>query len=255
MTHTRRPSLSIVIISWNSLPRLRDCIEALAPVLARPETTLYWIDNGSSDGAYEYMAGHCPDARLFRFDTNRGVAAARNVGLSRSQSDYTLILDDDTIPTAEAIDRMTSHLDANPATGICAVALRAPDGSLQDSFKGFPSPLVKIANVVRARLGIGRRVRLPQGVIHPTYVIGACQMIRTDVIRRIGLLDEQIFFGPEDADYCLRASAAGYSIDYLPDASMIHHWQRSTTRSLTSAAARRHISALLHFYRRHRRLF
>ncbi len=247
--------LSIVIISWNTLHRLHPCLEAISDVLNRPDVELIWVDNGSTDGASTYMEQTHPDSQRILLEENRGVAYARNRGIERARGQYVLLLDDDTIPSAAAIDRMAEHLDTHPSAGLCTVALVSPEGELQDSFKAFPSPLVKLRNVIAARLGAKRTTRLPEGIIHPVYVIGACQMFRRELVDSIGLLDEAIFFGPEDADFCLRISKAGYTIDYIPDTSIVHHWRRMTTRSLTNRVSRMHISALLHFYIRQRRLF
>lgn len=247
--------LSIVIISWNSLPMLRRCLESLRPLLGRTDVELVWVDNGSSDGAPAFMDSAFPHARTRLLPDNRGVAYARNRGVELARGQYILFLDDDTEAPPEALDTLMAHLDTHPRTGVAACALRDKDGNLQDSFKPYPGLWQKIRNVLRSKLSRKpRAVALPQEIIHPVYVIGACQMIRRQVFDRVGLLDEAIFYGPEDADLCIRARACGWDIDYLPQVSILHHWRRITTRSLTSRSSRRHIRALLHFWRKHRRL-
>ena len=86
------------------------------------------------------------------------------------------------------------------------------------------------------------------------YVIGACQMIRREALEAVGLLDERIFYGPEDCDYCLRLRAEGWKVTYLPQYAMVHHCQRKTTHRPFSTLGRQHIKALLYFYWKHRRL-
>lgn len=246
--------LSVVILSWNSLPQLRPCLESLRPVLERPGVELIWVDNGSADGASGYVTRAFPRSRRIVLPENRGVAAGRNCGLREAKGEYVLILDDDTESTPQAIDALAEHLRANPLCGVAACALRDSGGRLQDSFKPYPGVGVKIRNVLRSKTGLkAKETTLPEGVTHPCYVIGACQMIRASVLRQVGLLDEHIFYGPEDADFCLRVAAAGYTVDYLPHISILHHWRRITSRSLTSASSRRHIRALLYFWRKHHR--
>ena len=65
------------------------------------------------------------------------------------------------------------------------------------------------------------------------YVIGACQVIRHSALREVGLLDERIFYGPEDVDMCLRLQQAGWQVVYNPDAVVVHK-ERRVTRSLRS---------------------
>lgn len=62
------------------------------------------------------------------------------------------------------------------------------------------------------------------------YLIGACQLIRRDVIERIGPLGERMFDGPEDVDFCPRAWQAGWAVYYLPAAGAVHHEQGITRR-------------------------
>ena len=88
---------------------------------------------------------------------------------------------------------------------------------------------------------------------HPYYVIGACQVFRRDVLGKVGLLDEGIFYGPEDCDFCIRVRKAGFTIDYLPQLRLTHDWRRATRRSPLGTLGRRHLKALLRFWMRHPR--
>lgn len=243
--------LSIVIISWNSLPMLKACMRSLDESLAQPETELVWVDNGSTDGASSWMAEHYPDAVRIRLDRNYGVAYARNRGVEAATGDYILFIDDDTEPTLKALEAMTDYVRSRPQVGICGVALRDKEGNLQQSFKEYPGLRVKIKNVFKSLLGIKEKVVAPKGPTEICYVIGACQLIRREVFDKIGLLDESIFYGPEDADFCIRARSAGYKTVYLPSVRILHHWRRATSRRILSPLGRKHFRALLHFYRKH----
>ena len=246
--------LSVILISWNSLHMLRRCLLSLHPVMAQPSIEIIWVDNGSTDGTADFVHTHYPSVRTILLNENCGVARARNHGIRNAKGEYILLLDDDTEASAEAINTLIAHLDSHPLTAIAGCALRSPQGELQDSFKPFPGLIRKIKNVIHSKLKLNQKpTPLPDTIIHPTYIIGACQMIRRKTLNSIGLLDEKIFYGPEDADICLRARHAGWSIDYLPSVSIIHHWRRITSRSLTSPASRRHIRALLYFWRKHKR--
>jgi hypothetical protein len=86
------------------------------------------------------------------------------------------------------------------------------------------------------------------------YVIGACQLIRSEVIRRIGLLDERMFYGPEDVDYCLRVWRAGWEVFYLPSAVVVHHEQRITRRR-PGVLTLRHGMAIAYYFWKHRYLW
>lgn len=241
--------LSVVILTCDQLPVLRRCLDALTELYRRGNAEIIVVDNGSADGTCECLTTEYPYIRVIANTENRGVAPARNQGLRAASGDKILILDNDTIPNTVAIDAMSRWLDTHPSTGIVACRLTDPQGAVQDSFKPYPGLTVKISNL----LGRKRAVRLPESPVSPEYVIGACQMFRRSLTDRIGLLDERIFYGPEDADFCLRARSAGLDVVYLPEVSMIHDWRRATTRRIFTPLARKHISALLYFYHKHHR--
>ena len=80
-------------------------------------------------------------------------------------------------------------------------------------------------------------------------------MFTRDVYQMAGPLDENIFFGPEDADFCMSVRSLWKKVVYYPALTIIHDWQRATNRSPFSQQARRHAAGLLYFYAKHRRIF
>ncbi len=254
--------LSVVLICWNSLSYLREVLASLQETLvATSSSEIIIIDNGSTDGTQEYISQHYSHAIYRRLPTNRGVAYARNRGIEIAQGQYVWLLDDDTIVNPQALATMLDYMSTHPQCGICGCRLVNTDGETQQSYKPYPGMSVKIKNVLHSLLHRNTptddpyATQLARGeVFEPTYIIGACQLIRREVIEKIGLLDEKIFYGPEDADYCIRTRQAGWHIAYLPQAAITHHWKRITNRNLFSPIARRHITALIYFYCKHRRL-
>ncbi|MCM1451229.1 MAG: glycosyltransferase family 2 protein [Clostridium sp.] len=248
-------SISIIVISWNSLPMLRRCLESLTDIVSRNSAELIWVDNGSNDNAKDYIANKFPNAKRIILPENKGVAYARNVGVRESVGDYILFLDDDTEASTKAIDSMTEFLSSHKNVGIAACSLRDFEGNLQPSFKSYPGLICKVRNAIASAFNLKDNVDLPARELYPTYVIGACQLIKRDVFDTIGLLDENIFYGPEDADFCIRAKEHGYDTVFLPDISILHHWRRISSRSLFSKISLLHIKALIYFWRKHHRLW
>lgn len=248
--------LSVIIICWNSQPRLIRLLPTLFSATQAFDTEVIVVDNGSTDHTDTFIKESYPAIRYSRLPRNRGVAFARNRGIEQAQGKYVWLLDDDTEVNAEAVTALINHLETHPTCGIAACRLQDADGVLQESFKPFPSLGIKIANLMhRKKASPYSRMIAAGKVFHPVYVIGACQMIRSKTIQQTGLLDEAIFYGPEDADFCLRAVAAGYTVDFLPHISITHHWRRLTTASPLSPLGRAHIRGLLHFWIKHRRFY
>ena len=243
-------SLTIIILTCNQTESTRRCLSSLTPyMLEHHDTNVLLIDNGSEDNqAASLVRRFSWPFDVIRLEKNIGVAAGRNIGLSKARGEYIMFLDNDTVIDPEAIDGLKKYLQDNPMCGIAAPALISPEGDMQDSAKDFPGIGVKLRNIFG---GKSKRSSMK----HPCYVIGACQMFRRSLIEVIGKLDEKIFYGPEDADFCIRAANAGFTIDYLTQFGIVHDWRRATSRHIFSPLARKHIFGLLYFYFKHRRFF
>ena len=246
--------LSIVIITWNQLSYLQDCLCSLQPVMQREDVEVIVVDNGSEDGTCQYLTVNYTQIYLHINDCNKGVAYARNRGLELAQSKKVLFLDNDTVVNENAISGMEIYLDEHSKVGLCACRLVDSNSQIQDSFKPFPGLWLKIKNVLGITKTNAPDLQTVTSPIEPVYVIGACQMIRREVIERIGLLDENIFYGPEDADYCMRIVAEGWKVVYLPQYTIVHHWRRATNKKLFSRLAWKHFCALCYFYAKYKRI-
>lgn len=246
--------LSIIIITYNGLGFLKRCLESLGDFIGNPRCEIIIVDNYSTDGTLDFLRENYPQLQLILNSENRGVAAARNQGIAVARGDKLLLLDNDTEATTTAINAMSNYLDNHPDVGLCACRLVDKQGEVQDSCKPYPGLMIKVRNV----LGIGNKMCYKpneDGIIEPTYVIGACQMFPRQVVNKVGMLDEHIFYGPEDADWCIRIKQAGWRIHCLTGHTIVHDYRRSTRRSPFSKLGRMHIKALIYFYWKHRRLF
>ncbi len=252
--------LSIVVLTCNQPDFTSQLFKALDPMIRRHASSenqweVILVDNGSNDAQHPSVEAFTrkwgEQFTLISSPENIGVAPGRNLGLKKVKGDFILILDNDTIPSQESLESLILHLRSNPGCGLAAPALISPSGEIQNSAKPFPGIFQKINHLFSDTLSVSEKEAMLSH--HPFYVIGACQMIPRKAFEKVGLLDDKIFFGPEDADYCIRIRDAGFSVDFLPQISIIHNWQRASRRNPLSRQSRLHASALLYFYRKHKR--
>ncbi len=106
---------SVIIPCWNQLEFTRQCIVALSRN-TRPPWELIVVDNGSSDGTHEYLAGVHDAAPVpvvvITNTTNRGFPAAINQGLSRARGEHFVFLNNDVVVTNGWLDQLTALLSA-----------------------------------------------------------------------------------------------------------------------------------------------
>ena len=227
------PLLSIVVLTCNQRDFTVRLLKSLSDYMTgHPDTELLLIDNGSTDGTIDAIRDMrfpwIGQATIIRNTRNLGVAAGRNVGLRKAKGQLVMLLDNDTIVTASSIERLVAYMQHSETTGLAAPALISMAGARQDSAKPYPGILLKARHLFGLRPSESEIQAM--NTDHPPYVIGACQIFRKETLEAVGLLDEHIFYGPEDADFCIRISKTGKTIDYLKHISITHDWQRATSR-------------------------
>jgi len=255
-----RPLLSVVLITWKMRDLLERMLESLYRFMPEIDFEVVCVDNGSCDGTVEMIRTRFPQVKLLCNATNQGVAPARNQAIKVAKARYIAILDADLEFVENALGPLLAFLEASPEYGIAGARLTFQDGTTQFNAKHFPS----LYALLSRRLGLLRILDRGHSLSHHEmhdwdrstsrevdYLIGACQIIRREVFDRIGLLDEEIFYGPEDIDFCLRTRRAGWKIWWRHDVRIIHHEQRTTKKSPLSSLSRKHYLGLWHFFRKH----
>ena len=246
--------VSYIIITWNGLSFLRGLLRSMSKQLQREDVEVILVDNHSTDGTLDFLAQEYPALRPICLPENKGVAHARNIALREAKGRYLFIVDNDICITDEAVEGMEHYLDTHPEAGICGCKLLSADGEAQDSCKPYPGIRAKLRNTLRSSApSVYSRQMSGTEPFEPVYLIGACQMIRREVYEQLGDLDEHIFYGPEDCDYCLRARQKGWKVIYLPSLTMTHFCQRRTHTNPFSRLGWRHFKALLYFYRKYKK--
>lgn len=248
--------LSVILITWNGRKLLANCLKSMAFMVGRDDVEFIVVDNGSEDGTVHFLHDKHPEVKTIALDRNRGVAYARNRALEKATGRFLWILDNDPEVDEHVVSGMMQFMKANPAVGIAGCRLIDAAGQLQESCKRFPGLGEKLKNLLhphgyRYAYGLQRM----RHTFEPEYLIGACQLIRRSAYEAAGPLDERIFYGPEDADFCLRVRKAGYTLAYVPQFTVLHHCQRITRNRFLSPMVIKHVQGLVHLYLKYRRLF
>ncbi|MCL6554424.1 MAG: glycosyltransferase [Firmicutes bacterium] len=251
--------VSAVLLTWNSARDVGRALTALSRECRDLSAEIIVVDNGSVDDSPSVVATSAPQARVLRNPRNLGVARARNQGMREARGRYILLLDSDTEMMPGSLRAMVAFLDARPEVAVVGPKLVYPDGTLQFSCRRFPTVPGKIFRLLplswrRAVPWVADEelMSLDHSVAQPVdYVIGACQLIRRSASEALGGLDDRIFYGPEDVDFCLRARKAGWEVWYLPTAVVIHSEQR-VTRRRPGRLTLHHGRALVYYFAKHR---
>lgn len=213
-----RPTLSVLIVSWNSREQLARTLPALLPELDDGDELIV-VDNASSDGAPEAVEAMAPRARLIRSGRNAGFAAACNEGAAVAQGDLLVILNPDAAPLpgfGEAIRRPWVEERGWAAWQ----ALVADHGATEINSAGNP---VHFTGLVWAG-GHGRPIAEAPPAGEVTALSGACLAIPRATWAREGGFPAGFFLYHEDVDLSLRLRLAGEAIGIEPSAVVDHDY-------------------------------
>lgn len=258
--------ISFVILTWNSRSCVSRCLES---VLGLGDVCLevHVEDNGSTDGTIEELArfGSADSrVRLELLGSNLGTTIPRNRAICRMSPEAThaCVLDSDTVVNKEAFRLMIETLRQDPSIGVVGPMMASSSGEMQLSGRSLPTLGIKLGKACPFdRLsGKAHEAEVPKspivnGLQDVGYLLSACWLMPKSTIGTVGLLDEEIFYAPEDVDWCLRCHKAGLRVVLVRDAYIVHEYQRISRRKLVSKTNFEHIKGLAHYFRKHGYLF
>jgi hypothetical protein len=260
------PSLSILIVHWNTCPDLRECLLSLqANPYTRGTQEIIVVDNGSTDNAANMVWQEFPQVALLGNAHNENYARATNQALKRATGDYLLLFNPDVKALPGSLDNLVAVLQelcADGKAGAVGAKLVYEDGRIQRSVRGFPTP----ANIFYDLVGLSRlfprsrfgAYRLPvfhyDGEREPApQPMASCFLLTRKAYERVGGMDERFPLYFNDVDWCKRASDVGVGIWYTSRAVFVHGWGKTTGRSPRVAQVARWEShrALLRYWHLH----
>ena len=247
--------LSIIIVNWNTKEYLLHCIDSILQKKGSIPMEIIVIDNGSRDRSGEEVKRQFPGLRLIENGRNLGFAKAVNQGLRVSSGRYLLLLNPDTQLREGAIENLVSFMESHAEAGVAGAQLLKGDGSKQNSIANFPSLTTELLNKNLLRRLFpkkfpGKEKDYPEP-IEVDSVIGACMMVRRDVLDQVGLLDEDYFLFLEETDWCYRIKRAGWRIYYVPQAE-VYHFQGKSAETVKKRARVEFYRSRYQFFKKNR---
>ncbi len=221
------PLVSLIIPTYNGKEMMIGFLESLSGVTYKNYEIIV-VDNGSSDGTYEYVKKHYTYVKAVKIVKNSGFTGAMNVGIRHSKGEYIIMLNDDMISISslwlnELVDVAAS--DKNIAMVGFATTDRGVDferlGHVETSklFVKY-SPL----DVPKKTMKI-----LPRLVEVDNIQLG---LIKKEIFKKFGLFDQKYFIYWSEIDLCYKTKMAGYKIVADTRAKILHYG--SSTMNKTS---------------------
>jgi GT2 family glycosyltransferase len=217
-------ALGVVILNWNDAASTLECVRSVRAGPG-PVPEVWVVDNGSNDGSPEQIGTACPEVELVRSEINRGFAGGNNLGIAAALEagcDSILLLNNDASIAPADLARLQETLERNPHLGILGPVLYERDSGALLAAGGRDISRHIISHRRPESLAM-----LPR-VLHVDYVSGTVALLRSEMLSRVGLLDENYFFSGEMADLCERARMGGYLSGIDKGVRAYHDLQRSS---------------------------
>jgi GT2 family glycosyltransferase len=213
------PLLSIIVPHYNGVHHLTTCFNALrAQTYLRLEIIL--VDNGSTDESVAMTRRDFPEVKILELGQNLGLTGAINRGIEQVQGEVIVPLNNDTEVASHWAQALVDALQAHPEAGIVACKMLLFDwrDTLHSAGDGFGADGIPINR------GVWQK---DTGQFDgDVYIFGGCGgavAYRREMLRDIGLFDEDLFMYLEDVDLNWRAQLAGYRVVFAPQAVVYHH--------------------------------
>jgi GT2 family glycosyltransferase len=250
------PLISAVVLSFNSARYIEKCVRSLAQSgIAAGGIEILVIENGSRDASPDILRGlerELGDTlRCFYLPGNTGTTVSRNLALREARGEYVVIIDSDAVASEAVLRGLISALEEDRDCGLVAPGLTYPDGRFQLSTDTFPTVTRKLQRLVALRSMEGSTTLADARRGDVDYAISAFWLFRRSLLDDVGLLDERIFYSPEDVDFCLRIWLAGYRIVYVPQLVAIHDAQEVSRSLKRWRFMLRHAGGLAYYFAKH----
>jgi GT2 family glycosyltransferase len=202
------PRISVIVCSYNGARTLRECLDGLV-ALDYSDYEVIVVNDGSTDDT-PTIAQDYP-VRLIN-QPNKGLSAARNVGLDAATGDIVAYIDDDAFPHRYWLRYLAAAFNRSAHVGIGGPNLAPPGDGL-------------VAECVAAAPGNPLHVLLSDEVAE--HIPGCNMAYRKEALLAIGGFDPRFRAAGDDVDLCWRLQNRGWTIGFCPSAMVWHHRRNS----------------------------
>lgn len=208
-----RPQLSIVVPTYNRLPRLRRCIDKIRQNVRTPHEVVV-VDGGSTDGARDYLAGQ-EDLHVILEEQREGAVRAFNKGFRAATGHYVMWLNDDAYPLPGSVEAAIEFIEHPDNDDVGMVAFYHNDRATR--------------NILDAVERDGERYHIRHVRGYPYANFG---LIRRTQLAQVGFADERYYFFGFDPDLSLKVQLnAGLKVLGCREA-LVHHDEDHDERKL-----------------------
>ena len=215
-------SIAVILINWNSYEYTRNCIQSLNKMEFK-DFDIILVDNGSMDGSDDKLVKDFPDLIFLKIIHNIGFTGSNNLALNHCINrgyKYSMMLNNDTIVEPDFLEVLNKYMESNPYVAAVQpkIYFEHDRGLLWNAGSYFNRWTGQASTE-----GYNKRVTANSDKLKEVdWITGCGLLVRTELLKTAGLLDESLFMYYEDVDLSFRIKRSGLKLMYVPD-SIIYH--------------------------------
>lgn len=201
----KKPGVYIILINWNEEDYTIACIESLLRV-DYDNLRVVLVDNGSKQGSYNKIKNNYKkQIKILRSIKNVGFTGGNNIGIKyalQQKAEYIMLLNNDTEVEPDFLKKIIEIIEKDDSIGVIGPKIdyledKTKIWCIGGKFSTFTGNNKLLWN--KRKDNYNRKQ-----IVEVDYVSGCAMLIRSEIFKKIGMLDDNYFIYNEESDFCLR---------------------------------------------------
>ena len=228
--------LAIIIVNWKQYDLTKKCIISVSKVKFK-NYKIILVDNESNEKNLNLLLNDLNNLKVIKNKSNLGFGEANNQAINYALNenfDYVMLLNNDTEVDHNFISPLINSIEKNSSIGgVQPLIMNYNNRDLIWSAGGY---INKFFGNTTTNKSLGKKLNLD-------WITGCCMLLKTEVIKKTKLFDENFFAYYEDVDWSLRIKDLGYSLQLVETSLIYHHGSISSNNSTSEGR----LSAYVHY--------
>ncbi len=240
-----KPSIAVILVNWKKYNLTSKCIESLNKSNYK-NFKIILVDNEYSEKSLIELKNKHKELLVFKEKNNLGFAGGNNIGIRyalENDYDYIMLLNNDTEVKENFILPLVERIEKDHFLG--AVQPLILNFSNKSIIWNAGGKLNKFLGLTSTRLNNNK---LNSSIVFDDYtdwISGCGILIKSEIVKKIGLLDEKFFTYYEDVDWSLRMKSLGYDLGFVKESIIYHHGSSSSKNKKNTGGL---ISSKIHYF-------
>ena len=214
--------VAIIIVNWKQYELTKSCLSTLKSSKFN-DFQIILIDNESNQKDLNDLKNQFDQVKTFTSEKNLGFTGANNIGINyaiKNQFEYVMLLNNDTEIDKNFINPLLEAFQKyNKLGAVQPVIMNFYQNKKVWNAGGNLNKFFGYTSVIKKPKYINRKI---------DWISGCCILIKTVVIKKVGLLDENFFAYYEDVDWSIRIKKAGYDLAVVKSSLIYHHGSKAS---------------------------